>query len=147
MSTNNQIQNNQGFTQQSANREELLEYIEAEMPFSDQRLQAKFKDLCLSLFDKCNSLFSTYQITTLIQVATCALARSVEINKVEIEGELKTVFDTSSHILELTPDVRDTYQTKLTNKASEIVEKREDVYVDDFLQIMDTINEQAQNQN
>ncbi len=132
--------------EKATNRKKLLDYLEADNFFSNPVRQARFKDLCLSLFDDCNCLFSYYQRNILTQVAAFATARNVQIYKSETEGKLAVNFETKAHLLKVTLDVgADTYETDLTSKATGQSVKNEDVYAEDFIEIMDLISVQEVN--
>jgi len=130
--------------QKFANRQKLLEYLEAEELFSNPARQARFKTLCLSLFDHCDCLFSQWQLTILIQVTAFAIARNVQIYKIKTEGELAVSFDTKTHLLKVVFNSgADLYETDLIHKLTGQSMKNEDVYAEDFIEIMDLIKAQA----
>lgn len=127
-----------------ANRQDLIELIEQDPPFSDSSKVAQCLQACLKLLDASESLFNACQLTTLIQIAAFALNHAVEIQSAATQEDNTTLFETATHSLKIIYKY-DEYDTYLTDKETGKMEFNEGLYVEDFGSIMEDIKEQNLN--
>ena len=120
------------------NRQKLLELINIDPFYSDSIMQTFFKELCFDLFDASDSVFSRYQLDTLLQIMLFALNYRIEILSVKTQGEFETTFDTLTHSLKVIYTY-DEYETHLTDKETKKTEIKKGLYFTDFSLIMEEI--------
>ncbi len=133
--------------QRKQNRQELLELIELDPPFEKTMVLASiFKNLCLYLFDNCQSSFSRFQLTTLHQIVTFATASNVQLLQVEPKGEFEIDFKTSNYLNTVSYCLKvifnygqDLYEVEIINQSTGQFNKQNHVHIEDFAYIMDSM--------
>jgi hypothetical protein len=124
-------------------RQELINLIEADPPFTDSLKLAKYTEKCLALFDACAGSFGFYQLCMLVQITAFALKYEVKLESVDVEQEDIIFFDTQTHSLRVVYDyVYDEYDAYLNDKKAECTEVNRGIYIEDFGLIIQQIAEQ-----
>jgi hypothetical protein len=123
------------------NRQQLIDLIEQQAPFSNRNHLEEFKRICLERFDATTTRFSYYQLTTLLQVFVFSFLHNVKIDEVKAINTFSTEFTTNTHLLRVIYDsLEDTYNIYLTDKATNKTDSQSDVYFEDLAQFVQLMN-------
>lgn len=119
-------------------RELLIKLLEFEQPFKDIENQKELLENCLRLFDKAEFAFNQIQLTMLIQICTYAMLRAVSIQKIvgSLENELYIAIGRVSLKI-IYDEGKDLYRAEAGNTLTNAFEKYEDLYFEDFGQLLE----------